>query len=487
MISKKFISSSLIYTLIGSLPLASSVILLPFYTNFLETFDFGVLAIYISFTLLIQIVVNFGCDVYIGIHYFEYKNHAQKLKEYIGTVVLFLLALGLIVTLFSLLMGSFSFTYLFKQKEINFFPYGFMCILTAVCNSFFKTYCSLLINQQKPNRFLWVNLFNFMLTIAITLTGLYLYPHSLVGPMWGRLLSGIGIFFLALYFFFSEYGFAFQKKVLNGIFNYSLPVVIYFLMAWVLSYVDRYIINYFLTTADVGVYDFAVKCTLLIEFLLMGLSNSISPKIYKLWADESPEKKAVEMNRYFNSFTAVTILLICLTILLIPLVVPLMVYKPSYYAAFDLVPILSLGFVFRGLFNMYLMPILFYKKTILLPKVFFFSAVIQVLVSPIMLKVWGLHGMAWSILITKPIQVFFLYLESKKIIQYQLNSVKVFLLPCVFLIIVVLIEYFLFMKIASLLIHLIEFLVGVLMLLFVYRKELPVLLKAVSPKKLLTP
>ena len=215
MISKNFLKSSFIYTVIGALPLASSIILLPFYTNFLDTSDFGILAIYISFTFLIQIIVNFGFDVYIGIHFFEYKDNKEKLREYVGTVVVSLLVLGIFVTALSFLVGNFSFGILFQQKDITFFPYGFMSVLTAICNSFFKTYCSLLINQQSPVRFFWVNLFNFILTIAISLSGLYLYPHTLIGPMWGRLLSGVGIFLLALYFFATEFGLNFQTKLLK--------------------------------------------------------------------------------------------------------------------------------------------------------------------------------------------------------------------------------------------------------------------------------
>ncbi len=477
MISKNFLKSSFIYTVIGALPLASSIILLPFYTNFLETSDFGILAIYISFTFLIQIIVNFGFDVYIGIHFFEYKDNKEKLREYIGTVVVSLLILGVFFTGLSFLVGNFSFGLLFHQKDINFFPYGFMSVLTAICNSFFKTYCGLLINQQRPVRFLWVNLFNFVLTIAISLIGLYLYPHTLIGPMWGRLLSGVGIFLLALYFFASEFGLAFQTKLLRGIFIFCLPMLIYFLMSWVLSYIDRYIINYFLTTSDVGVYDFAVKCTLLIDFLLMGLSNSIAPKIYKIWTDEKLSQSTMEVNRYYNAFTAITVLMISITILFIPILVPLIVYKQSYYAAFAFVPLLSLSFIFRGAYTMYLMPVLFFKKTKVLPKIFFFSAVIQIIVSVLMAKEWGLTGVVWSVVITKPVQVYFLYLESKKIFQFKFNAMKLLFLPLLFSVLIILTEFFLTGRINHILSHSLELAMGIILVVLIYRKELTTLLQ----------
>ncbi|MBI4945111.1 MAG: oligosaccharide flippase family protein [Bacteroidetes bacterium] len=479
MISKNFLKSSFIYTVIGALPLASSVILLPFYTNFLETPDFGILAIYISFTFLIQIFVNFGFDTYTGIHFYEYKDNKEKLREYIGTVVISLLILGAFFTALSLLVGKISFGILFQQKEISFFPFGFMSVLTAICNSFFKTYTGLLINQQRPMRFFWVNLFNFILTIVISLAGLFLYPHTLIGPMWGRLLSGVGIFLLAFYFFYAEFGLAFQTKLLRGIFNFCLPIFIFFLMSWVLSYIDRYIINYFLTTSDVGVYDFAVKCTLLIDFLLMGLSNSVAPKIYKIWTDEKTGySSTMEVNRYYNAFTAVTVLMIALTILCIPIFVPMIVYKESYYAAFEFVPLLSLSFVFRGVYTMYLMPILFLKKTKVLPKIFFFSAVIQIIVSILMVKQWGLMGVVWSMLITKPIQVLFLSYESKKIFQFTFNEMKLLVMPLAYLLIVIFADVFLREKINSIVLHAIELVLAGGMIFLVYRNEIKTLLQS---------
>src|ERR1035437_544129 len=113
MISKSFFKSSFIYTVIGALPLTSSIILLPFYTNFLDTSDFGVLAIYISFTFLIQLLINFGFDTYIGTHFFEYKNNAEKLREHIGTVVVSLLIIGTFFIVLSLLVGKSSFGMIF--------------------------------------------------------------------------------------------------------------------------------------------------------------------------------------------------------------------------------------------------------------------------------------------------------------------------------------------------------------------------------------
>ncbi|MDO9254165.1 MAG: hypothetical protein Q7U54_01545, partial [Bacteroidales bacterium] len=86
MISKNLIKSSLIYTIIGALPLVSAFLLLIFYTNYLTTADYGAFVIYISFTGFVQILINMGLDAYIGVSYFENKNEKATLRSKIGII-----------------------------------------------------------------------------------------------------------------------------------------------------------------------------------------------------------------------------------------------------------------------------------------------------------------------------------------------------------------------------------------------------------------
>ncbi|GDX52933.1 hypothetical protein LBMAG27_19800 [Bacteroidota bacterium] len=442
MISRHFLKSSLIYSIFGALPLASSIILLPFYTNLLSTTDFGLLAIFISFTLLMQIFVNLSFDALVGIHYFELKDNSEKLNAYISTVFISLIIIGAIFISISFILGPPIFKWVFSGK-IDFFPYGFMSIATAVFNSFFKTYTFLLINQQRPIRFLWMNLFNFILTIAISIFGLYLYPQTLIGPMNGRLLSGVGIFLLTFLYVISETGIVYKPRLLKGAIAFCAPIVIYFSMSWLISYADRFIINYFDNPADVGVFDFSVKCTLLIDFALGGLISAIYPKVYSIWKEQKINYSSPEVNKYFHSLSALNLLMIALTILFIPLIIPMVVTNKNYYLSFQFLPILSISFITRALLNMYIAPVYFFKKTIILPKVFFITAVFQFTISFFMVKYFGLWGAVWAIALIKPIQLVMMWYESNKIFKFSFNSMKLIFLPLAYCILVIATNYFL--------------------------------------------
>src|SRR5688500_9954964 len=93
-ISKDFLKSSVIYTVAGSLPMVSAVLLLPFYSAYLSTSDFGALSIYLAFSLLIQYITTYSFDISLYIHFHEFKNEPKKLSSFVSSAFLLMLMIG---------------------------------------------------------------------------------------------------------------------------------------------------------------------------------------------------------------------------------------------------------------------------------------------------------------------------------------------------------------------------------------------------------
>jgi O-antigen/teichoic acid export membrane protein len=442
MISKQFLKSSFIYSFIGALPLASSFILLPFYTLYLTKGDFGLLAMYIIFTGLFQIILNFGLDNYIPISFVNNKDNLLKQKQSISSAVFLLLLVGIILSLLLFFTGTFIFTlfdplFANKNESFQFFPWGFFCVLTAFFNSVFKSYTNLMVHQQRPMRFFWCNITNFVLTVSISIAGIYLYPKTLIGPMYGRLLSGLGIFIIALILFGKEYGFKFHKIYFKEIYRFCYPMFIYFFIVWLLANFNNYILLYYSDAATVGVLAFALYCTQILDFFQNGLSSAIFPKIYGIWNQTKVTKSTPEVNRYYNGLTLASVIILPVFLIIIPYVVILFVKNESYYASFYILPILTIGFIARGLQSMFYTPLLYFQKTKSIPKVYFIAAIIQVILSIILIKYYGIMGAAITMFIIKIVQVILLYFESKKIFTFSFNIAKQIVLPLVYLVVVV--------------------------------------------------
>ncbi|MEI6059575.1 MAG: oligosaccharide flippase family protein [Bacteroidota bacterium] len=433
MIRRQFISESLIYTITGALPLASGLVLLPFYTNWLTSDQFGMLALYIAITMFMQILFNFGFDNYIGISYIDNKSTPEVQAEIIGTIVLSLLILGAFIigsatvfgeSIFSVFNNSSS-----EKTQLLFFPYGFMALVTAFFNSIFKTYTSLLIYQQRSGKYMFMNLLNFILTISISLTWLSLNKFSLEGPMWGRLLSGSGIFLMAISLFHKEYRLRFSGKYWILFRKFCTFLVIYQLFSWILSNIDKFVIGYYLSPTEVAIFDFAFKCLVVIEFLQNGISSAIIPTVFNHWAKESMEIGTADVRRYFNGFSALSIIAIPVYCLVVPLLVPLFVTKVIYYQSFHFLPILGLGFMLVSLRQIYSFPLLAKKRSDLLTVAFAYSAIVQLVLTVIGVKYFGIWGAVWASFLTKPFQIFFMYMQSRKVMHIELSLKKQIILP----------------------------------------------------------
>ena len=247
--------------------------------------------------------------------------------------------------------------------------------------------------------------------------------------MYGRLLSGAGIFLMSLIGFISMAGISFRFSVLKGINAFCIPYVLYVLLTWVSANIDRFLINDLIDPEGVAVFDFAVKCTLLIDFVQTGMASAINPEVFGIWTKEKATGTSKETNRYFHSFTGISMIIICLFMIFIPLLIPFLVTRNDFYSSFVLMGILGASFATRGVYYYFVSIILYLKKTRLLLYAFAMSAIIQIPLTYILTKEWGVTGASFAALIAKIVQCVMLYLVTKKHFDIQMNFSKLVVVP----------------------------------------------------------
>ncbi|HNK98871.1 MAG TPA: hypothetical protein PKO19_12225, partial [Chitinophagales bacterium] len=165
---KHIVKSAFFITVGGALPLLASVVLLIPYTDNLHTADYGALAIYISFALLVQILMNYGVDSYLSVHYYDHHEDPKALKSFLAGITGGLLVYGIALTLVLSLVSWLLFPLIFPDGSISFWPYGFMSILTGFFNAWFRMYVNIQIYADKARRYFWFGLFNFIVTVVIS-------------------------------------------------------------------------------------------------------------------------------------------------------------------------------------------------------------------------------------------------------------------------------------------------------------------------------
>jgi O-antigen/teichoic acid export membrane protein len=479
-ISRSFIKSSLIYTLSGALPMASAIILLPFYTQHLSTDVLGALWIYLAFTLLVQIVVTFSYDTSIYIHFHDYKNDLKNLSQFISSAFTLILLIGTVTTIILSLSGGMIFDLVFSDRKISFYPYGLIAALTGLFQSLFKVYSSLLQTQQKAEQFFRSNLLNFSLIAGSTIVGLQFFPNSLMGPIGGRLLASIISGGWSIGRIYSEFGFHFNRNLLKSAFNFNFYAFIYQLQQWVVNYFDRIVISWFLTLDQVGVYGFAVSCLLAIEFVANGLYSSFAPQIISIISTQKEKTSSLEINRYFHGLTVVVMLLVTICILFFPVLIDLFISNPDYKLAIQYIPYISIIYLFKSMRLYFNIPYGILKYTKPLPVIYLIVSATKIGAMFIFIKSMGIYGVVLSSLLSYWVEVILLYMNGKDRFKFDFNILKIIVAPVALAVVIAVVDYS-FGTMYPLVVHIFYLTACLFLIALAYKKEI----QLVNPLKML--
>lgn len=457
--------------------MASAIILLPFYLEYLPAELYGALAVCMSFSIFAQILVTYSFDSSLYIHYHEFKNDPSKLASFISSVFVFLVVWGVVVTVVLSAIGQVIFGFLFPENSsIAFYPYGLMAVGIGAFQAIFKVHSTLLQTREKPEPFLWSNLLSFMMLAILTIIGLQLYPNTLLGPLGARLIVGAGTVGWVLFRVFREFGVHVQSPWAATGSRFNAYTFIYQLQQWGVNYLDKFIIPLCMPVGGmttVGIYDFAQKCLVPVELLLNGLNATIMPKVIKLMGTQQGNKTStVEINRYFYGLVSVIMLAMVFSILVLPWIIDWLVTKQTYRSAVEYIPYLAVIFIFRAMRLYVVVPNNVLKKMERITYINFAVLTLKVMGMIIFISLWGVYGIILSAGIAYGIEMILLAYYLRDDYHMKFNVVKLIVVPLLLVSVTVLGEFFLTNYVDATFVHIINSLICVVMLWFSYRKEI---------------
>ncbi len=422
------------------LPMASAIIYLPLYIHHFSTEVYGALTVYMVFTLLVQIIVTFSFDTSVYIHYHELKGDKKKLAVFISSAFIFMMLIGVVLSLVLTVSGTFIFNIVLPDQNISFYPYGLASVGTGICLSIFRVHSSLLQSREKPETFFWSNVLSFSLITIFIVIGLQLYPNSLAGPIFGRLLGAIIPCIWALFRIFREFGFHFDFTWLRNSFSFNAYTFIYQLQQWFINQFDRILMLFFLALSDVGIYDLAIKCLIPVELLMNGLHTSFYPRVVSTVMAQSDKQSSPDINRYYHGLTAIVMILISGSVLFLPWIIENFISKPKYHEAIQYIPYLGLIYLFRTMRLYFSAPYGILKYTKPLPLIYLVVSALKIIILIVLVRELRVYGVIIASLVSAVVEVILLRTGMKGIFQFKFNIFKIIVAPLVLLLVIIILE-----------------------------------------------
>ncbi|QQG38485.1 MAG: flippase [Candidatus Woesearchaeota archaeon] len=325
--------------------------------------------------------------------------------------------------------------------------------------------------------------------ILVTLF-LIMLGYNVLGAAWGFVIGVITSTLLSL--FILEFkllkflkSFVNHIKMTKELVNFSWPLVLTLVSGLIISYIDTFMLGYFKTASEVGIYNVALPTSALLLILPAALFVNMLSAMTNLYA----QKKLNELKKVYNTVVRWLFLInfpIFLFIIFFSEGIITSLFGKEYLSANLALIVLSLGYLFHSLIsypNISVLEVFKRTKTILLINVII--TVLNIIINYLLIPEYGIIGAAIGTggsFILGAILFFLITKDIAKLSPKFISYWKIFLASIISIFVVYLLSTFLNVSLMSLIILFIALIVIYNLLMFLikgFTKEDLIAFKAV--------
>lgn len=406
-----------------------SFLMLPFYTTWLSVNDYGLTDLMTVYSVLLVSILTLSLNEAI----FVFPAGQSKMKQalYFSSGFWVILLLAFISTLIGVTLNIFSNIYKIQNTFLdNIYPILGLYFAYALQN-YLQQFCR---SINKMRTFCYSGIIYTGMTAVFSF--LFIPKYGVLGFVWANILANtISSIFIFINDKIYEYLYwkAWNRIVFKQMINYSIPMIPNTIMWWILSAVNRPIIDRYLGLEAIGLFAVASKFPSILTSIsgIFGSSWQVS-----VLQEYSNKDFPAFFNRVGTLYISILIVFSCLLSVFSPIIVETTTNE-KFYSAWKYIPILTLAVVFSGIAGHTGTIFSATRKS----KCFLFSslagAITSIVLNIILIPQFGLYGAAIGFTTSQiVIGAYRTYLANKiiKITIYPLSILLVVNLIVVFLI-----------------------------------------------------
>ena len=427
---KTVLKNSGIYGINSILTKGISFLLLPLYTAYLTTEDYGILSVVNSYSKLLAILFTFALSRTVVRFYFIYKKDHEQVKRLWGTIITFIyvaaFSIGGMVMIFNkILILPFV-------KGINFYPYILLGMITVMFNPAFVVYQSTLQARHQAAKYGIQNIARFLFRLIIVITLVVVVQMGVTGVLLANVITSVIFFIYAFFVFRKEIVLGFNRKILKEILSYSLPLIPLSLANWAYGMIGIILLNNLKSTSSAGIYSIGFQFGYIVSLIIDSVHNAFRPWFYETM--EKGEKGKEIIISYANAFTLFYACLALLVSLFAQEILFVMVTE-KFREAWIVIPFVTFSFVFSGIFYFFMYPVEYSlkgAKYLNIPT--FISGGIAVGLNLLLIPYYGLLGAAITTLIAQIASTSITFMISKKFEYIKYNWIRMYSITILFFI-----------------------------------------------------
>lgn len=361
--------------------------LLPLYTYYLTTSEYGVVDLMSTLVSFLLPIITLQIEQGIFRFLIDYREKNEEIKKLVSTSILFLIIQSLIIVVIFLIISPLIHNdykwFLLTNVVGCMFSSIFLQISRGLGDNLKYTIGSVVISGTT------------ILSNVIFIAGFKLGAYGmLTGTLLGYIAGILYIFFSKKIYNYISFKTA-QKKLFIELLKYSIPLVPTMLSWWIVNVSDRLIITYFIGTSMNGIYSVANKFSSIIT-MMYGIFNLTWTESAAINIDD--EEIGVFFNEVFDKVIRIMGCLCVGMISFMPFVFTILVDQ-KFCLAYYQIPILIVACFFCNLSSFQGGIYIAKKKSKEVAKSTILAAIINIIVNLLLIKKIGLYAASISSLI----------------------------------------------------------------------------------------
>ena len=387
---------SLLVTLANLLPRVGAFLLLPVYTRFLSTADFGIVSLAGSTALLLAIAYRLGLDA--ALLRMHHDLGAADLRTLYATVVALSLACAATVTVVAALVAP---VLLELGAADSLVPVVLLALAIGAVNTFQYVPSVWFRATDQTGRYLLLALAAFAAVVATTVVLVVVVRLGAVGSLAGQLAGALVMAASALAILWRQRPWRLSRSLARRALDFGLPLLPHSLAGWLLSVSDRWLLGLLLGVAVVdalgaiGVYSLGYQLGYAVGLAAISFNAAWLPFLYRV-GDRAGGAGILRESTTIAvaGFAALAATVAILAPDLIGVIAP-----DEWAPAADVTAVVAFASAANGAGLMFASGIYLARATRVMPLLTLVAAALNVACNVILIPRIGIMGAAWATLV----------------------------------------------------------------------------------------
>jgi len=416
---KRLSGQTIVYGLGDAVIKAIAFFLIPLYTRLLTQEQVGVISLLNLVEVFLWLLLSLSLNSAVLKVYHDYTSESER-NVVFSSAVLFTAAVAIPVLLVLFFNARIVSEIIFQNPD-------HVIYLKIVFGSVFFNLFRLLAlaylrTLEKPLLYSILNILHFTLLVGFNILHVLILKQGILGVVTSSLYTSVILFLVVMIVVFGKTRLTFSTTALKKLLQFGLPMVPGSVANYLLTMSDRYLLNIYSSTDQVGLYDIAYKFGMIIQMLLVTpFRTAWLPFVFSV--QKKPEARRIYAGAATYFLLVAVFLFLALTFFKSEMIVTFS--TAAYLPGARAVPFIALSYIFFGLYYVVDIGVLLKSKTIFYTLIATVGAVINIALNIVFIPRYGMIAAAINTAISYGFILIFMYVVSSRLYPMKYEQARI--------------------------------------------------------------